>query len=193
MLIRVRVVLCILYIWIYIHVVICMCISVGIHVEIWLISICLWKYIHLHVVICMCIQVDNHVDTCGCCVIYWAGLRGACWLVTSTAWGMSCMCRQSVSICAYHDLLHANTYDIPMCSHAWKRYTYLYVPSNTCTYLQTDPLQPKGTTIHDFNAHTCICTHLYTHTNALGAAYICRNSSHTLTHRHREHQREHAC
>jgi len=40
----------------------------------------------------------DHVDTCGCCVIYWAGLRGTCWLVTSTARGMLFMCGQSVHL-----------------------------------------------------------------------------------------------
>ena len=75
------------------------------------------------------VQVDNHVDTCGCCVIYWAGLRGACWLVTSTALGMSCMCRQSVPICAYLDLLHAHTHDLETCTHAKKE---IYIRTRAC-------------------------------------------------------------
>ena len=96
--------------------------------------ISIYSYVYVYICIYMqsyvlYVQVDNHVDTCGCCVIYWAGLRGACWLVTSTALGMSCMCRQSVPICVYHDLLHAHTHDLETCTHAKKE---IYIRTRAC-------------------------------------------------------------
>jgi len=125
--------------------------------------ISIYSYVYVYICIYMqsyvlYVQVDNHVDTCGCCVIYWAGLRGACWLVTSTALGMSCMCRQSVHTSIY--CMHIHTI-LKRALTQRKRYTYVHVLANKWTYKHTVHSQPEGAMQHDIYAHTCTRDVLY--------------------------------